>query len=527
MHSTVTRLGCACAAVILLVCCTACSALPLNKDGGFDVDVFLNRPLTLLITQEAEGWNDLFEEAEEELGFKIESKTCYEPLLCAEELANHEYDGEIDGAFLPTNRLTDLTGGTGVFDRSVSIANSPLAVGVRPELAAKLGWDEHTPTWADVAQAAMVRQLIFGVGRSEGSFSKIAMEIAMGTSLMGTGEALTPMDVDKVADQIADVMRANYMEVYVPSLIYMDLGKRDEINSVISFEADLVKTTDDGVDLEVFVPSDGSVNADYVLSSLAHPRLDGARDKVDQLTQFLLDHQKDIADAYYRPVARDVPADYQVSDTFFEMPFPQSTKTVEKLDKATQTSANSLVSMYFVLDSSEAMKGQRLDTVKQLIRELNEGPASPTMGNAAFRNDERVQLTAYNTSPVADEKISAVDNTDPKNKEKFPAFLDSVVAEGGSSPCDALIHGLLDAEESYFLDAVILFTSGEETNGSTCQNFQVAYSQLSADARKIPVVIFAVGDEHKQELTDIAQITGGKIFPATEEGVKEGMETIR
>ena len=138
MHSTVTRLGCACAAVILLVCCTACSALPLNKDGGFDVDAFLNRPLTLLTTQEAEGWNDLFEEAEEELGFKIESKTCYEPLLCAEELANHEYDGEIDGAFLPTNRLTDLTGGTDVFDRSVSIANSPLAVGVRPELAAKL-----------------------------------------------------------------------------------------------------------------------------------------------------------------------------------------------------------------------------------------------------------------------------------------------------------------------------------------------------------------------------------------------------
>ena len=143
-------------------------------------------------------------------------------LLCAEELANHEYDGEIDGAFLPTNRLTDLTGGTDVFDRSVSIANSPLAVGVRPELAAKLGWDEHIPTWADVAQAAMARQLIFGVGRSEGNFSKIAMEIAMGTSLMGTGEALTPMDVDKVADQIADVMRANYMEVYVPSLIYMD-----------------------------------------------------------------------------------------------------------------------------------------------------------------------------------------------------------------------------------------------------------------------------------------------------------------
>ncbi|MDK8894374.1 hypothetical protein QQA02_01390 [Corynebacterium sp. MSK006] len=50
---------------------------------------------------------------------------------------------------------------------------------------------------------------------------------------------------------------------------------------------------------------------------------------------------------------------------------------------------------------------------------------------------------------------------------------------------------------------------------------------LSPEARKVPVFTVLYGAADEDEMTRLAELTGGKVFDAREDGIGEGFKEIR
>ena len=60
---------------------------------------------------------------------------------------------------------------------STKIMTSPVAFGLPPEVARRLGWDKRPPTWAQIAQAAGEKKFRYGMSNpatSNPAFSTLA-----------------------------------------------------------------------------------------------------------------------------------------------------------------------------------------------------------------------------------------------------------------------------------------------------------------------------------------------------------------
>ncbi|WP_448852525.1 hypothetical protein [Corynebacterium sp. 335C] len=73
-----------------------------------------------------------------------------------------------------------------------SIASSPVAIGVTPDVARDLGWSRDAPpTWRDLVDAAADGKLRFGMTDPLTSNSGFSALVSAATALADTGNALT------------------------------------------------------------------------------------------------------------------------------------------------------------------------------------------------------------------------------------------------------------------------------------------------------------------------------------------------
>ena len=295
--------------------------------------------LTIVAATELKDLQGLVDQAAKDLGFSIDMQFPGGTLDNSQTLKRGDFDGEVDATWFATNRYVNLIGATDKLDGETKIATSPVAFGVWEDSAKRLGWDTKQPTWAEFAQAAEAGEFSFGMTNPQASNSGFSALVAVATALADTGDAIAPADLERVGPRLKQLFQAQSMVSGSSGWLadaFVDDPERAD--AIVNYEATLHQMRQQGQPIEVVVPADGVISADYPLSALSQPKNADARERVEKLANWLLEHQPDIADTFRRPVTQvdNIPAEI-ADQQVIELPFPANEGVVDELLTPTTT----------------------------------------------------------------------------------------------------------------------------------------------------------------------------------------------
>lgn len=484
--------------------------------------------LTIVAATELKDIQDLVQQAAKELGFPIYMQFPGGTLDNSQSLARGEFDGQVDATWFATNRYVNLIGASGKLADETKIASSPVAFGVWDEAAKRLGWDKTQPTWADFAAAAEAGEFSFGMTDPSSSNSGFSALVAVATAVADTGEAISPADLERVSPTLQALFQAQSLvsgsSGWLADAFVADPSRAD---AIVNYEATLHQLRADGQPIQVIVPSDGVISADYPLSTLANPASAQAGEQVRALSDWLLAHQDDIAETFRRPVTQvaDMPAEI-ASQQVIELPFPANQGVVDDLLYAYNNQYRKPGTTTFVLDVSGSMEGKRLASLKEIMHSLIDGTASTVTGDVSLRDRETVTLWSFDDAP--NEPLTVVfDRAQPDSAGQLNEYVDKLSAGGGTALYPALLAALEATDTSNGIPSIVLLGDGQANMGENFDQFSRAYRELPVELRRVPVFVILYGSANASEMEQLAALTGGAVFDAMNGDLASAFKEIR
>lgn len=516
--------------VLVLAACSDGVSLPgFGGSGGVERDPALaGGTLRIAAATELEDLAPVMERAADDLGFGIEMEFPGGTLENSERLAAGEFDGAYDGTWFATNRYVELIGASGKLTGADKIASSPVALGVRADTARELGWTDAAPTWSDIAAAAGDGDLTFAMtdpGTSNSGFSAL---VSVATALADTGNALTVADIDRVAPQLSELFGGQ--TVTSGSSGWLADTFRDDpsrADALVNYESVLHALATDGLDIEVIVPADGVVSADYPLSALAEPADPLARERVAALAEWLHANPDVMAESFRRPAESTDLDPALTTDLLIELPFPGSREVTDRLVDAYQNTLRAPGDTAFVLDTSESMTGERMTSLQETMVSLVDGTARSSTGPVGLRDRERVSLMPFSSAPAAPTTVR-FSTTDPGPGGELRAAIEGLQPAGATALYSALIdaYGAIEVGDGA-IPSIVLMSDGENTAGADLQQFLGFHRGLPEDRRSIPVFVILYGEANVAEMEEVAEVTGGKVFDALDGDLGAAFREIR
>lgn len=504
---------------------TACE---LTEEASQSLGSNSDTPLSIVAATELEDLEPLVQQAAEELGFPINLEFHKGTLQNSQDLRDGKFDGSVDATWMATNRYVDLIGARGALANETKIATSPVAFGVQKAKVRELGWDQKQPTWSEFAAAGREGKFTFGMTDPSASNSGFSALVSVATAMADTGSALTDQDIENVGPSLHELFQAQSL-VSGSSGWLADSFLEDptEADAIINYESTLHQMRAEGADIDVIVPADGVISADYPLSTLANPVSDDGAEKVKALADWLLEHQQSIADSYRRPVhdVENIPAELQ-SQTVIELPFPSNYGTVQHLVQRYNNEFRTKGNTTFVLDISGSMEGERLDSLKQIMTSLVDGTAATTIGNVSLRDGETVTFQKFSAEP-GESFTGTYSTTDPAVQQQFLDYINSLVAFGGTNIYDTILDVTETADPNAGITSIVLLTDGEVTAGRGMAQFKDDYARVTADKGVVPVFVIQYGEANVEEMKELADMTGGAVFDAINGDLADAFKEIR
>lgn len=484
--------------------------------------------LTIVAATELKDMQELVQQAALELGFSIEMQFPGGTLDNSQALKRGNFDGSVDATWFATNRYVNLIGASSKLADETKLASSPVAFGVWEEAAARLGWDTQQPTWAEFAQAAEEQQFRFGMTNPSSSNSGFSALVAVATAVADTGEAVSPADLERVSPSLQALFQAQSLvsgsSGWLADAFVADPSRAD---AIINYESTLHQLREQGHPIQVIVPRDGVISADYPLSTLAQPAHDKAAERVRALADWMLAHQEDIAQTYRRPVTQVANVPTELSEQqVIELPFPANQSVVDELLYAYNNQYRQPGTTTFVLDVSGSMAGSRIDSLQAIMHSLIDGSASTLTGDVSLRDRETVTLWSFDTQP--NEPITVTfDRAEPATAANLDGYIDALEAGGGTALYPALIQALEATDTASGIPSIVLLGDGQANEGETFNQFKKVYAQMPPEKRRVPVFVILYGNASQSEMEELAALTGGKVFDALNGDLESAFKEIR
>lgn len=411
---------------------------------------------------------------------------------------------------------------------------SRVALGVKVAKLKALGWDQRPPTWADIAKAASAGQLRYGMTNPTSSNTGMSALFAVASAVAGKTEDLAAAEVDAkvltafLSGQKLTAGSSGWLaEAFVKDPAALD--------AMVNYEAVILRSNDKLVaadKLGVVYPKDGVISADYPLMLLNEAQ----RASYDKLVAAFKapDLQRELAaSAYLRPSVADVPLAAGLSAApVAELSFPNRLEVIDAVLAAYQGEWRRPATSIFVLDISGSMEGARLDAMRSALKVL--AGADVTSASAAsaryarFQSRERVLLMTF--SDRVNEPV-AVD-FDPKAldaaRTAVTAYADALAIKGGTAIFAAVMRAQSEAAKERERDpgryvSIVLLSDGENTSGP---GLSALRTQLEGGtpARVFPILF---GDAKPEEMTALAELTGGRVFDGRKAALGAVFKEIR
>ncbi len=495
-----------------------------------------NDPNTLRIVagSEVKDMVPILKGAQSAIGVKV--SLTYEGTLDGTELvASGGAKGKFDATWFPNNRyLSLLPGAASATSTSVKIMSSPVVFGLKPAVAESLGWDTTPPTWAQLAQAAADGKFTYGMTNPSASNSGFSALVAVATAFSGTGSALTDADIDTVTPQLKTFFSGQKLTAGSSGWLADKFTQDpDLVDGIINYQSVLEGLNTSKHPLDIIVPSDGVVTSDYPLTLLtsadAHKKA-----LFDKLTTWLTTtavQKRIFTETHRRPGIPGVQTG-QPQPVTFETPFPNTLDVANTLIATYLDAASPPSQTLFVLDTSGSMDGDRIADLRKALKNLA-GADTSTIGSfAQFRNRERVTLLPFNTAVASPITVDVPEADKSAALQQISDEADGLYANGGTAIYDALrtAYGLALKQQAQRPDtfvSIVLMTDGENTDGSSAQDFEKYYARLGSKAKPIPTFVVLFGDGDRQALTHLSTLTGGQVFDALNGDLTGAFQEIR
>jgi len=448
-----------------------------------------------------------------------------------ELVASGKADGVYDATWFPSNRyLSLLEGGNGKIAEANKIMYSPVVLGVKPDVASEFGWDVAAPTWGEIVDTVAAGKFQYGMTSPVSSNSGFSALIEATTALSGTGDALTVETIDSVADTLTTLFEGQNMVSGSSGWLAEKFTENPDLtDGIFNYESVLRSMTVNGEPLDIIIPSDGVITADYPLTLLTSTT-EQKEALYDEAVQWLMSDvaQETIADTTLRNTTSN-PVD---STTVFELPFPNQLDSVQELISVYLAEIKKPSDMVFTIDTSGSMDGSRLESLKEALRTMTTGDENSFV---SFQNREQVTFVEFASDIKAEPSFSFTTQNMDSELNSVNQYINQLSAEGGTAMYSALKEAYLKALQykkanpDHFI-SVVLFSDGITQEGLTYTDFMDWYEQQKnndSGIQTIPAFVIQFGEVNTNEVQSIANVTGGKLFNADDLGLSGAFKEIR
>ena len=413
----------------------------------------------------------------------------------------------------------------GKIKSSEKIMYSRVVLGVKPEVAKRLHWVTGKVGWNDIVTEAKAGKFHFAMTNPTGSNTGFVALAGLAAELSGKGDALEEKDIPsaKLKDLfIGQSMTAGSSGVLADKF----LADPSAADGIINYESVIKTISNKGLALEIIIPKEGVITADYPLMLLADAKTPAFYQKlVEYLRTDII--QKQIAATTFRTPINGSGNDEVVN----ELPFPASLNVVDAILKGFLDEFSRPSTSYYILDVSGSMNGERIASLKDSMLALIRGDASTTGRFSTFHNRENIYLTPFSGEPKPTIKFSIGENPE-QNKQIMNDMANSIQAlraDGGTAIFTSIasIYPQAQAElkKENSTVSIILETDGVNTAGMNLESFR-RFVQEQGEPR-VPIYAILFGDGNPEEMKALAAISRGRVFDAKSTKLKKVMKDIR
>ncbi|MFB7467896.1 substrate-binding domain-containing protein [Streptomyces sp. NPDC056224] len=477
--------------------------------------------LRVLASSELADMQPVLEQARKATGVTV-NLTWSGTLDAAEQIASGKADGRYDAVWLSSNDYLRLRPqAAGKLANEVPVMSSPVALGVKPESLARLGWKPEEVTWSAVHEAVAGGRLTYGMTDPVRSNSGFSALVSVASGLSGAQAALTDADVKAAAPRLKEFFAGQKLTSGSSGWLATAYAQRPDVDALVNYESVLLSMNRDAkAPLTVIRPRDGVVTAHYPLTLLTSAPA-GARESGRALTEYLRGAQAQQAitgATFRRPVAAGVaPAPGLGASVRRELPFPGSLAVADGLLASYENELRRPSRTVYVLDTSGSMADDdRIGRLKAALTDLTGSGSSGT--GERFRDREEVTLLPFG-SRVKQVRTHVVEPGSPGPAlDAIRGDVKSLRPEGGTAVYSSLeaAYEQLGKGGTDAFTSIVLMTDGENTEGVGAGHFDAFYAALPEGQKHTPVFAVLFGDSDRKELTHITELTGGRLFDATD-----------
>ncbi|WP_411105797.1 substrate-binding and vWA domain-containing protein [Streptomyces sp. cmx-4-9] len=495
--------------------------------GGPGKSAYQEGRLRVLASSELSDMAPVLESARAATGVGVEL-TWSGTLDAVEQIASGKADGRYDAIWLSSNDYLRLRPeAAGKLANETPVMSSPVALGVKPQALARLGWKPEEVTWSAVHEAVAGGRLTYGMTDPVRSHSGFSALVSVASGLSGAQSALTEADVKAAAPRLKEFFAGQKLTAGSSGWLGQAYAKRGDVDALVNYESVLLSMNRDAKDpLTVVRPRDGVVTAHYPLTLLTSAPA-GARASGRALTEYLrgAGAQKAITEqTFRRPVAAAVaPAAGLDAQKRRELPFPGSRAVADGLLASYENELRRPSRTVYVLDTSGSMSEEdRIGRLRSALADLT-GTGSSGTGER-FRDREEVTLLPFGSTVKAVRTHVVEPGAPGAALDAVRADVEALRPEGGTAVYSSLeaAYAHLGAGGADAFTSIVLMTDGENTEGVGAGHFDSFYAALPEAQRHTPVFAVLFGDSDRKELAHITELTGGRLFDATGTGVAGG-----
>ena len=447
---------------------------------------------------------------------------------------------EVDAAWFSHGKYLALVD-RGRIAAQETIMLSPVVMGIKQSLAEDWGWTDGDVTWQDIADRAESGELEFAMTNPASSNSGFTALMGVVAAFADTADAPQLEDIETAAPRLTDFFAGQALTSGSSGwLAESYVREQDRLDGLVNYESVLLELNESGQlrePLHLLYPAEGIVTADYPLMLLNNDK----REDFDKLVAYLRSEdfqRRMMSETQRRPVIPQVPlADSFPNDLLIELPFPGSGEVVESILFAYLDEVRIPSHAVFVLDVSGSMEGERIAQLKEAVENLTGLDDSLTGRFARFSARERVTLVPFR-GQVQDAVYFDIDNADADSDtmQQIRNYVSTLQADGGTAIYSSLAQAYRYLEnvreedqsrsqERYY--SIVLMSDGENTEDTTLRDFERFFTGLAPTTRVIKTFPVLFGNANEEEMIEVAELTGGRVFDGRSEALSLVFKQIR
>jgi len=444
---------------------------------------------------------------------------------------------DYDAVWISNSIWLYMLDNTNLATDSKSIVINPVVMAIQKSKAEELGFINKEVYNKDILEAIKNGKLKYVMSSVTQTNTGATAYLNFLNSLAGNPEVLTSKMLKQeqlqkdLKDFFKGVERVSGNENYLKEM-YL----KGDYNAMINYESSLIELNkelikDNKEPLYLIYPTDGVAINDMPFAYINNDSKDTkTKERFDKIQSYLRSDEirKKLETLGYRSwyggIKEDIDKntfnkDWGIDTTKYlkDMKYPSKTVMTEAINLYIET-LRKPTHVVFCLDVSGSMYGDGLKELKDAMTYILDYETA-SIDNLQFSDKDKITIITFssNVEDIYPTKLGS----ETKEVIKQINELETVGATNIYAPSIEALK-ILERDSDDYTKTVILMTDGSSNNGS----FKDLKKYYESTSKTIPIYSITFGSSSERQLSEIADLTNGKIFDG-KQGLKRAFKEVR